>query len=133
MCEKTTDTNNQDVIFFFSLCFSLPGWRLSWCSGWPCAWAQHGPWTGATSRPVTRVLSASKCKRQSLAMRLCLFSKEKRVISDLVYPNSTRRQRALKPGDSPYRALLETMELTNTRLTLQLINDNNKAGLLLNL
>lgn len=58
------------MIFFFSLWFSLPGWRLSWCSGWPCAWAQHGPWTGATSRPVTRVLSASKCKRRSLAMRL---------------------------------------------------------------
>uniref|UniRef100_G3Q055 Glucosidase II alpha subunit b n=1 Tax=Gasterosteus aculeatus aculeatus TaxID=481459 RepID=G3Q055_GASAC len=44
-----------------------------------------------------------------------------------------RRQRALKPGDSPYRALLETMELTNTRLTLQLINDNNKVRLLLEL
>uniref|UniRef100_A0A8C8DYL4 Glucosidase II alpha subunit b n=1 Tax=Oryzias sinensis TaxID=183150 RepID=A0A8C8DYL4_9TELE len=44
-----------------------------------------------------------------------------------------KRQRALKPGDSPYRALLETMELTNTRLTLQLINDNNKVRLLLEL
>uniref|UniRef100_A0A669E9Y0 Glucosidase II alpha subunit n=1 Tax=Oreochromis niloticus TaxID=8128 RepID=A0A669E9Y0_ORENI len=44
-----------------------------------------------------------------------------------------RRQRALKPGESPYRALLETMELTNTRLTLQLINDNNKVRLLLEL
>uniref|UniRef100_A0A3B4B088 Neutral alpha-glucosidase AB n=1 Tax=Periophthalmus magnuspinnatus TaxID=409849 RepID=A0A3B4B088_9GOBI len=43
------------------------------------------------------------------------------------------RQRALKPGESPYRALLETMELTNTRLTLQLINDNNKVRLLLEL
>lgn len=42
-----------------------------------------------------------------------------------------RRQRALKPGESPYRALLETMELTNTRLTLQLINDNNKVRCLL--
>ncbi|MEQ2224053.1 hypothetical protein ILYODFUR_003491 [Ilyodon furcidens] len=38
-----------------------------------------------------------------------------------------KRQRAVKPGESPYRALLETMELTNTRLTLQLINDNNKV------
>uniref|UniRef100_A0A8D3CT87 Glucosidase II alpha subunit b n=1 Tax=Scophthalmus maximus TaxID=52904 RepID=A0A8D3CT87_SCOMX len=44
-----------------------------------------------------------------------------------------KRQRALKPGESPYRALLETMELTNTRLTLQLINDNNKVHLLLEL
>ncbi|KAM4622088.1 neutral alpha-glucosidase AB isoform 4-T4 [Polymixia lowei] len=44
-----------------------------------------------------------------------------------------KRQRALKPGQSPYRALLETMELTNTRLTLQLINDNNKVRLLLEL
>lgn len=39
-----------------------------------------------------------------------------------------RRQRALKAGESPYRALLETMELTNTKLTLQLINDKNKVG-----
>uniref|UniRef100_A0A7N8X543 Glucosidase II alpha subunit b n=1 Tax=Mastacembelus armatus TaxID=205130 RepID=A0A7N8X543_9TELE len=44
-----------------------------------------------------------------------------------------KRQRALKPGESPYRALLETLELTNTRLTLQLINDNNKVRLLLEL
>ncbi|XP_068182025.1 neutral alpha-glucosidase AB isoform X2 [Antennarius striatus] len=44
-----------------------------------------------------------------------------------------KRQRAMKPGESPYRALLETMELTNTRLTLQLINDNNKVRLLLEL
>ncbi|XP_056295020.1 neutral alpha-glucosidase AB isoform X1 [Pseudoliparis swirei] len=44
-----------------------------------------------------------------------------------------KRQRALKPGESPYRALLETMELTGTRLTLQLINDNNKVRLLLEL
>uniref|UniRef100_A0A3Q3VXJ5 Neutral alpha-glucosidase AB n=1 Tax=Mola mola TaxID=94237 RepID=A0A3Q3VXJ5_MOLML len=44
-----------------------------------------------------------------------------------------RRQRALKPGESPYRALLETMELTNTRLTLELINDQNKVRLLLEL
>uniref|UniRef100_A0A8C5DSA0 Glycoside hydrolase family 31 N-terminal domain-containing protein n=1 Tax=Gouania willdenowi TaxID=441366 RepID=A0A8C5DSA0_GOUWI len=47
--------------------------------------------------------------------------------------HSCWRQRALKPGESPYRALLETMELTNTRLTLQLINDNNKVRLLLEL
>lgn len=39
-----------------------------------------------------------------------------------------RRQRSLKAGESPYRALLETMELTNTKLTLQLINDKNKVG-----
>uniref|UniRef100_A0A674MBP5 Glucosidase II alpha subunit n=1 Tax=Takifugu rubripes TaxID=31033 RepID=A0A674MBP5_TAKRU len=44
-----------------------------------------------------------------------------------------KRQRALIPGESPYRALLETMELTNTRLTLQLINDKNKVRLLLEL
>ncbi|XP_061786436.1 neutral alpha-glucosidase AB isoform X1 [Nerophis lumbriciformis] len=44
-----------------------------------------------------------------------------------------KRQRALKPGESSYRALLETMELTNTRLTLQLKNDKNKVRLLLEL
>lgn len=41
-----------------------------------------------------------------------------------------RRQRDVKPGQSPYRALLETMELSEARLTLQLINDNNKVWML---
>ncbi|XP_065140489.2 neutral alpha-glucosidase AB isoform X2 [Paramisgurnus dabryanus] len=44
-----------------------------------------------------------------------------------------KRQRELKPGQSPYRALLDTMELSDSRLTLQLINDNNKVRLLLEL
>lgn len=44
------------------------------------------------------------------------------------YYTLNRRQRALKPSESPYRALLETMELTNTKLTLQLINDKNKVN-----
>uniref|UniRef100_A0A672N8N3 Glucosidase II alpha subunit n=1 Tax=Sinocyclocheilus grahami TaxID=75366 RepID=A0A672N8N3_SINGR len=44
-----------------------------------------------------------------------------------------KRQRVLKPGQSPYRALLETLELSDSRLTLQLINDNNKVHLLLEL
>ncbi len=38
-----------------------------------------------------------------------------------------RRQRELKPGQSPYRALLDTLELSKSRLTLQLIDDNNKV------
>lgn len=38
-----------------------------------------------------------------------------------------RRQRELKPSHSPYRALLDTLELSDSRLTLQLINDNNKV------
>uniref|UniRef100_A0A673L8T6 Neutral alpha-glucosidase AB-like n=1 Tax=Sinocyclocheilus rhinocerous TaxID=307959 RepID=A0A673L8T6_9TELE len=44
-----------------------------------------------------------------------------------------KRQRELKPGQSPYRALLDTLELSDSRLTLQLINDNNKVRLLLEL
>ncbi|KAF4113716.1 neutral alpha-glucosidase AB [Onychostoma macrolepis] len=44
-----------------------------------------------------------------------------------------KRQRELKPSQSPYRALLDTLELSNSRLTLQLINDNNKVRLLLEL
>lgn len=47
-----------------SPCFSSAGWRLSCCSGWPCASVGHGLWTRATSRPVTRVPSASKCKME---------------------------------------------------------------------
>lgn len=42
----------------------------------------------------------------------------------------SRRQRDVKPGQSPYRALLETMELSDARLTLQLINENNKVWML---
>ncbi|KAI5615625.1 hypothetical protein C0J50_0306, partial [Silurus asotus] len=44
-----------------------------------------------------------------------------------------KRQRELKPGQSPYRALLDTLELSDSRITLQLINDNNKVRLLLEL
>ncbi|XP_050965045.1 neutral alpha-glucosidase AB isoform X2 [Labeo rohita] len=44
-----------------------------------------------------------------------------------------KRQRELKPGQSPYRALLDTLELSDSRLTLQLMNDNNKVRLLLEL
>ncbi|XP_057213820.1 neutral alpha-glucosidase AB isoform X1 [Triplophysa rosa] len=44
-----------------------------------------------------------------------------------------KRQRELEPGQSPYRALLDTLELSNSRLALQLINDNNKVRLLLEL
>uniref|UniRef100_A0A672PDP9 Neutral alpha-glucosidase AB-like n=1 Tax=Sinocyclocheilus grahami TaxID=75366 RepID=A0A672PDP9_SINGR len=44
-----------------------------------------------------------------------------------------KRQRELKPGRSPYRALLDTLELSDSRITLQLINDNNKVRLLLEL
>ncbi|KAL0994088.1 hypothetical protein UPYG_G00117620 [Umbra pygmaea] len=43
------------------------------------------------------------------------------------------RQRSLKPGQSSYRALLDTLELSNSRLTLQLLNNNNKVRLLLEL
>ncbi|KAJ7996613.1 hypothetical protein DPEC_G00238870 [Dallia pectoralis] len=42
------------------------------------------------------------------------------------------RQRALRPGQSSYRALLDTLELSDSRLTLQLLN-NNKVRLLLEL
>ncbi|XP_065129980.2 neutral alpha-glucosidase AB [Paramisgurnus dabryanus] len=44
-----------------------------------------------------------------------------------------KRQRSLKPGQSPYRALLDTLELSDSRMTLQLINENNKVHLLLEL
>ncbi|XP_062844352.1 neutral alpha-glucosidase AB-like [Trichomycterus rosablanca] len=44
-----------------------------------------------------------------------------------------KRQRELKPGQSPYRVLLDTLELSDSRMTLQLINDNNKVRLLLEL
>lgn len=39
----------------------------------------------------------------------------------------------MEPGQSPYRALLETLKLTDSHFTLQLINNNNKVRLLLEL
>ncbi|XP_067170946.1 neutral alpha-glucosidase AB isoform X2 [Apteryx mantelli] len=44
-----------------------------------------------------------------------------------------RRQRSLKPGSSPYRALLESLQLGPDSATLQLINEENKVPLLLEL
>lgn len=38
------------------------GWHPLWCSGWLCASVGRGLWRKATSRPVIRVPSASKCK-----------------------------------------------------------------------
>uniref|UniRef100_A0A8B9H008 Glucosidase II alpha subunit n=1 Tax=Astyanax mexicanus TaxID=7994 RepID=A0A8B9H008_ASTMX len=46
---------------------------------------------------------------------------------------SLMKRRELMPGQSPYRALLDTLELSDSRITLQLINDNNKVRLLLEL
>uniref|UniRef100_A0A8C7JQD0 Glucosidase II alpha subunit a n=1 Tax=Oncorhynchus kisutch TaxID=8019 RepID=A0A8C7JQD0_ONCKI len=43
------------------------------------------------------------------------------------------RQRAMKPGQSSYTALLETLELSDSHLTVQLLNNNNKVLLLLEL
>lgn len=114
----------MDLIFFAV-------WRLSWCSGWLCASVGHGLWTGATSRPVNRVPSASEYKLENRNNAFTDFkvsdikSSQLRISNCDSFPN--RRQRAVKPGESPYRALLETMELTNTKLTLQLINDKNKV------
>ncbi|XP_023700696.2 neutral alpha-glucosidase AB-like isoform X1 [Paramormyrops kingsleyae] len=44
-----------------------------------------------------------------------------------------KRMRTMGLDQSPYRAILETLELSDSRLTLQLINDNNKVRLLLEL
>ncbi|MBN3273748.1 GANAB glucosidase, partial [Polyodon spathula] len=42
-----------------------------------------------------------------------------------------RRQRNVKPGNSPYRAVLDTLELTENSMKLQLLNTVNKVPLLL--
>uniref|UniRef100_W5LYQ7 Glucosidase II alpha subunit a n=1 Tax=Lepisosteus oculatus TaxID=7918 RepID=W5LYQ7_LEPOC len=44
-----------------------------------------------------------------------------------------KRQRAVQPGQSPYRALLDTLQLSDSRLSLQLLNEHNKVKLLLEL
>lgn len=112
--------------------FFSAAWRPSWCSGWPCASVGHGLWTGATSRPVNKVPSASECKKENNTFTYLkmVCTKKTLIITDDngCYYTLNRRQRALKPSESPYRALLETMELTNTKLTLQLINDKNKVN-----
>ncbi|XP_041099334.1 neutral alpha-glucosidase AB isoform X2 [Polyodon spathula] len=42
-----------------------------------------------------------------------------------------KRQRNVKPGNSPYRAVLDTLELTENSMKLQLLNTVNKVPLLL--
>ncbi|XP_039616684.1 neutral alpha-glucosidase AB isoform X2 [Polypterus senegalus] len=42
-----------------------------------------------------------------------------------------KRQRNVKPGNSPYRALLNSLELTEKNIKVQLINEVNKVPLLL--
>ncbi|XP_064359268.1 neutral alpha-glucosidase AB isoform X2 [Dromaius novaehollandiae] len=44
-----------------------------------------------------------------------------------------RRQRSLQPGSSPYRALLESLQLGPDSATLQLVNEANQVRLLLEL
>ncbi|KYO41843.1 hypothetical protein Y1Q_0020664 [Alligator mississippiensis] len=44
-----------------------------------------------------------------------------------------RRQRAVKPGASPYRALLESLQVTHDSLRLQLVHEGNKVPLVLEL
>ncbi|XP_068779724.1 neutral alpha-glucosidase AB isoform X3 [Struthio camelus] len=44
-----------------------------------------------------------------------------------------RRQRSLQPGRSPYRALLQSLQLGPDSVTLQLVNEANKVPLLLEL
>lgn len=112
-------------------------WHQWCCFGWLCASVGHGLWTKATSRLVIRVPSASKCKIERNHLLYSTYhdlANYKKTPTTYVYSQLcplNRRQRALKPGESPYRALLETMELTNTKLTLQLINDKNKVTLIL--
>ncbi|XP_072425435.1 neutral alpha-glucosidase C-like [Chiloscyllium punctatum] len=42
-----------------------------------------------------------------------------------------RRQKKLLPGNSPYHALLDTLQLSSYKATLQLLNEENKVSLLL--
>lgn len=44
-----------------------------------------------------------------------------------------KRQRSVKPGSSPYRALLESLQLSQDSMKLQLVNEVNKVPLLLEL
>ncbi|XP_074861552.1 neutral alpha-glucosidase AB isoform X2 [Carettochelys insculpta] len=44
-----------------------------------------------------------------------------------------KRQRSIKPGSSPYRALLESLQLTQDSMKLQLVNEVTKVPLLLEL
>ncbi|XP_026579889.1 neutral alpha-glucosidase AB-like, partial [Pseudonaja textilis] len=42
-----------------------------------------------------------------------------------------KRQRSLQPGSSPYRALLESLQLSQESMKIQLVNEANKVPLLL--
>ncbi|KAK7165461.1 hypothetical protein R3I94_003729 [Phoxinus phoxinus] len=78
---------------------------------------------------------AASCDSLLLILLLCLSAQAVDRSNFKTCDQSTfcKRQRELKPGQSPYRALLDTLELSDSRITLQLINDNNKVRLLLEL
>ncbi|KAG1957789.1 neutral alpha-glucosidase AB [Pimephales promelas] len=79
---------------------------------------------------------AASCDSLLLILLLCLSAAQAVDRSNFKTCDQSsfcKRQRELKPGLSPYRALLDTLELSDSRITLQLINDNNKVRLLLEL
>ncbi|XP_077062825.1 neutral alpha-glucosidase AB isoform X4 [Siphateles boraxobius] len=78
---------------------------------------------------------AASCDSLVLILLLCLSVQavDRSNFKTCDQSSFCKRQRELKPGQSPYRALLDTLELSDSRITLQLINDNNKVRLLLEL
>ncbi|CAM4534469.1 unnamed protein product [Leuciscus chuanchicus] len=78
---------------------------------------------------------AASCDSLLLILLLCLSAQavDRSNFKTCDQSSFCKRQRELKPGQSPYRALLDTLELSDSRITLQLINDNNKVRLLLEL
>uniref|UniRef100_A0A8C3SWR3 Glucosidase II alpha subunit n=2 Tax=Chelydra serpentina TaxID=8475 RepID=A0A8C3SWR3_CHESE len=69
-------------------------------------------------------------------MTLCLaaaFAVDRSNFKTCEQSSFCKRQRSVKPGSSPYRALLESLQLSQDSMKLQLINEVNKVPLLLEL
>uniref|UniRef100_A0A8C0JBH5 Glucosidase II alpha subunit n=1 Tax=Chelonoidis abingdonii TaxID=106734 RepID=A0A8C0JBH5_CHEAB len=69
-------------------------------------------------------------------MALCLaaaFAVDRSNFKTCEQSSFCKRQRSVKPGSSPYRALLESLQLSQDSMKLQLVNEVNKVPLLLEL
>uniref|UniRef100_A0A674JDG3 Glucosidase II alpha subunit n=1 Tax=Terrapene triunguis TaxID=2587831 RepID=A0A674JDG3_9SAUR len=88
---------------------------------------------------ICPVLSA-KCWRLGMAalawMALCLAAAcavDRSNFKTCEQSSFCKRQRSVKPGSSPYRALLESLQFSQDSMKLQLVNEVNKVPLLLEL
>ncbi|XP_039402615.1 neutral alpha-glucosidase AB isoform X3 [Mauremys reevesii] len=99
-----------------------------------------GPCPSPPPRAASGAAPARVTARLGMAalawMALCLaatFAVDRSNFKTCEQSSFCKRQRSVKPGSSPYRALLESLQLSQVSMKLQLVNEVNKVPLLLEL